>query len=228
MREKSTGRRIVDLVFTIILLLVAAGAYANGRTMVIRFTGIPIPAWIVFPLLLLVLFSEIRGLVKSRDRAKWGSELASRAKLADLTKAEDYPPLKKAKNLLAEGKDEAALPLLLDELADAHRRSRDIYRELIEQLVSHIFDVYSRHGLSPSFDREQYDQMVEEFRQAQEQLIPLIERYGLERVMAHLPRFGRGMPDEIVEQLRGIHETTERVNKEIPALIGQLPRTVQG
>lgn len=69
--------------------------------------------------------------------------------------------------------------------------------------------------------------MVEEFRQAQEQLIPLMERYGLERVMVGLPRFGKDMPDEIVEQLRSIHEKTERLNKEIPTLVKQLPRTIR-
>jgi len=226
MREKSTGRKILDLVVTIIILLLGFDAYGSGGTMVIRFIGIPIPAWIFFPVILLILFSEIRGLVKPRDKTELASELATRAKLADLTEAEDYPPLQKAKSLLAEGKDEDALPLLLDELADAHRRGRNIYRELIEQLVSHIFKIYSRHNLSPSFDRKQYNQMVEEFRQAQEQLIPLIERYGLERVMVGSPRFGKAMPDEIIEQLRGIHEKTEHLNKEIPALVGQLPRMI--
>jgi hypothetical protein len=65
-KEKSTGRKILDLVITVIVLLVGMGAYGSGGTMAFRIIGLPIPAWIFFPVMLLVLFGEIKGLVPKR------------------------------------------------------------------------------------------------------------------------------------------------------------------
>lgn len=80
-------QKILDLVVTVVILLMGMAAYGSGGTMVIRLIGIPIPAWIFFPVMLLILFSEIRALARPRHKTELASELAARARLANLTKA---------------------------------------------------------------------------------------------------------------------------------------------
>ena len=67
MRKGSTGRKILDIVLTVIVLVVGIAIYWSGGQLVIRIIGIPIPAWIFFPAVVLLLFSEIWGLVRKRD-----------------------------------------------------------------------------------------------------------------------------------------------------------------
>lgn len=79
--------KIVNLLFWILLLIVGLTAYSDGGSMAIRLIGIPIPAWIFFPLVGLFLFGSILSLF-SRGPSPQEIEQQEMARAAEKHRAE--------------------------------------------------------------------------------------------------------------------------------------------
>ena len=74
-------------------------------------------------------------------------------KYSQITKLEDYTPLLEAKSMLSDGRYEDALELMIQELRSAHTKNKNIYSELIHELLESISIIYSSHDVFPNFQR---------------------------------------------------------------------------
>lgn len=173
---------------------------------------------------LIQLISGIALSSSSRIDKEVAKQVDEVMKNAELTKASEYPALKEVKDLIQKEDYDEAILVLMDELKSVHKRNKDIYQELTKEFQKLLGVIYSKKNIPFNFNQSNYSLLVEEFRNNIDILIPLIEKYGHENVMIDSPNFGTNLPENIVVDLKRMHNRNDEIDKEISKIFGELPK----